>query len=149
VKEVRFNAPKPSFYDEYLSNFSRSDLVYEGVSYPTVEHAYQAQKTLSQIERIRIAGLETPGKAKKAGRDVDLREDWEDVKFQVMVDLLRLKFRIPLYREALMSTEDSEIIEDASGWNDTVWGVGRAGSGQNLLGKALMKIREEIREGEE
>jgi predicted NAD-dependent protein-ADP-ribosyltransferase YbiA (DUF1768 family) len=76
-----------------------------------------------------------------------MRDDcsWGAVRFDVMVDLLRLKFRIPLYKDAQLSTDDAELIEDAALWNDTIWGVGRSGTGQNLLGKGLMKFRDELR----
>ena len=64
----------------FLSNFFFSPIEYEGITYPTVEHAFQAAKTLNPIERQAIADLPTPGAAKRAGRQVTLRKDWEDVK---------------------------------------------------------------------
>src|SRR4051794_10492805 len=66
-----------SFQGEYrfLSNFWPAEVVYEGVTYPSVEHAYQAAKTLSIEERKRIASLPTPGEAKKEGQKLIKRPD--------------------------------------------------------------------------
>mgnify|MGYP003560200375 CR=1 FL=1 len=64
----------------FLSNFYHSPIIYEGLEYPTVEHAFQAAKTLKMSERESIAALPTPGAAKRAGRQVSLRKDWEEVK---------------------------------------------------------------------
>lgn len=145
MKEIRFNAPNPSPYDKAFSNFSFSPIVMDGIGYPTVEHAFQAHKTINKKERIEFKNARTPGVAKKMGRAVQLRSDWEEVKYKVMKGCLREKFKIPYYRNSLLDTEDAILIEDASRWNDCIWGTGREDNGQNLLGKALMEIREEIK----
>jgi ribA/ribD-fused uncharacterized protein len=134
-----------SFQGEYrwLSNFWPVSIVYNEIRYPTVEHAYQASKSCSLQERIKIANLPTPGDAKRAGRHVQLRYDWEQIKDQIMEDLLRLKFSIPMLQEELLSTEDVELIEGNT-WNDTYWGRCN-GIGKNKLGEILMKIRNEIK----
>ena len=80
--------------------------------------------------------------AKQIGRNVELRPDWEDVKYDVMLKCLRAKYAIPYFRRQLLSTGYKEIREDSP--TDRVWGW-RDG-GQNLLGKALMQVRAEIRE---
>jgi len=141
---ITFNEPIQNEYDNVFSNFNYSAIEINGVDYPTVEHAYQAQKTLDKDERIRIASLKAPVLAKKAGRNVEIRDDWEEVKYDVMVECLREKFKIKKFKEALLDTGEEEIAEDAREWNDCVWGLGRSGKGQNLLGKALMQVREEI-----
>src|SRR5690348_9381030 len=58
------------FQGEYrfLSNFWPAEVAYEGITYPTAEHAYQAAKTMDVNERKRIAALPTPAEAKAAGR---------------------------------------------------------------------------------
>ena len=77
---------------EFLSNFSESEIILDGIIYPTVEHFFQAMKTKDPIQRAEIAAAPTPGKAKRLGRQVQLRSDWEEVKDQCMLDALRLKF---------------------------------------------------------
>ena len=83
------------------------------------------------------------------GRVVKLRPDWEDVKFQVMLDALTAKFgNSPELKELLLGTGDATIYEDSP--YDKIWGTGERGGpgkGQNLLGKALMQVRQELSEG--
>src|SRR5690606_11277880 len=83
-----------SFTCEYafLSNFYEVLISYEGITYPSVEHAFQAQKTLNESERRKIATCGSPGRAKGLGRKVRLRKDWESVKVGLMTQLVRLKF---------------------------------------------------------
>lgn len=135
----------------FLSNFFPSTIKYNGFTYKTVEHAFQAAKTLDSKEQKKIREAPSPGKAKRLGRKVTLRKDWESIKFKVMEDCLRLKFSIPELRKRLLETGDEELIEGTTGWCDNVWGVcscdkckGSGKVGQNNLGKLLMKIRKEI-----
>lgn len=134
-----------SFSGEYrfLSNFYPAEVDLDGKTYPTLEHAYQAAKTLSleQRELIRRAG--TPGKAKKMGRQVTLREDWEKIKIGVMRELLRRKFQDRVLRAEIVATGDAKLVESNT-WRDFFWGVYQ-GKGENWLGRLLMEIREEIR----
>ena len=135
-----------SFEGEYrfLSNFYFSPLKFGGIIYPTVEHAFQAMKTKNNNERMKISLLKTPGEAKRAGRKVKLREDWEQIKLEAMEYLVRLKFKNYIdLKDRLLATEDAELIE-GNWWNDTFWGVCK-GRGKNNLGKILMKIRSEIK----
>jgi ribA/ribD-fused uncharacterized protein len=135
-----------SFQGEYrfLSNFWPAEVVYEGLRYPTVEHAYQAAKTLDLDERRRIAALATPAEAKRVGRGPAPRPDWERVKFAVMEACVGDKFaRHAELREALLATGDA-WLEEGNTWGDRVWGVYR-GEGENRLGRILMKVRAELR----
>ena len=77
---------------------------------------------------------------------VNLRPDWEDVKVQVMEDIVRAKFtQNPYLGDWLFNTGDSELIE-GNNWGDTTWGVDiKTKKGKNLLGKILMKIRDELK----
>lgn len=128
--------------NRFLSNFAscmvRMDLVY----YRTVEHAYQASKTLDETERGMILNLSTAGKAKKVGRRVTLRSDWDEVKVDIMRDLLQQKFSLSPFKEQLKSLSDTYIIEGNT-WNDTFWGVCR-GRGKNILGNLIMEIRDTL-----
>ena len=131
----------------FLSNFYPSPIEYEGIKYPTVEAAFQAAKTPDLHMKMTIATAEHPGKAKRMGRKVILREDWEEIKDQVMEDCLRLKFSDPILREKLLATGDEEL-EEGNWWHDNYWGscyCSRCGDvGKNKLGYLLMKIRKEI-----
>lgn len=134
-----------SFSGEYrfLSNFYPSQVEFEGLVFSTVEHAYQAAKTVNVDERLLVQKAETAAKAKQLGKVVALREDWDKVKLAVMEDLLRKKFRIQELRDKLLNTGDAELIE-GNVWNDRYWGVCR-GEGKNHLGRLLMQIRENIK----
>jgi ribA/ribD-fused uncharacterized protein len=132
----------------FLSNFWPAKTTYEGVEYPTSEHAYQAAKFTNPQHRKMVRMQDTPQKAKNfANHNLRSyrREDWDAVKLGVMEACLRSKFDDDTLRRALLATGDSEIIEGNT-WNDTYWGVCR-GVGENHLGKLLMKLRAEYREG--
>ncbi len=133
------------FRDEYdfLSNFYVVDIEYDGIVYPSVEHAFQAAKTLDDDERLKISLLDTPTKAKRAGRKVKLRSDWEEVKLDIMKELIVIKFKDPVLKEKLLSTGNATLIEGNT-WRDYYWGECR-GKGQNHLGKILMEVREMIK----
>ena len=105
-------------------------------------------KTIDNEQRLEIAKIHNAGSAKRAGRNLDLRSDWEDVKFDIMVAISYLKYVADcFYQPALLGTGEAEIIEDAGKWDDCVWGIGKEGQGQILLGLALMRTRDMIRNG--
>ena len=137
------------FKDEYdfLSNFAPCEVVYENVIYPTVEHAYQAAKSLDLKQRDIIRQLTYPGQAKRYGKKwIDIRPDWDKVKVGVMTQLLLQKFAQSFYWEKLNATGDL-YIEETNTWGDTFWGV-CDGKGQNVLGNILMEIRSWMKEGD-
>lgn len=125
---------------DFLSNFHPSPVLLDGIEYPTVEHAYQAAKTLDKEQRKAIQLAETPGKAKKLGQKVDIREEWELIKLLVMSNLLIQKFDVPGLHSLLIATGDAKLVE-GNWWHDTYWGV-CDGKGKNHLGKLLMQIRD-------
>jgi ribA/ribD-fused uncharacterized protein len=129
----------------FLSNFSASPVEMDGLIYPTVEHAYQAAKTFNTNNRVKIQKALTPGLAKKLGRKVPMRSDWDDVKISIMENLIEKKFA-PGTKLAsdLLLTMDAELIE-GNWWNDTFWGVCNS-KGHNHLGKILMKRRASLKE---
>lgn len=126
----------------FLSNFSDCKMVYEGIEYPTSEHAYQAAKVTSNEERQKIVSM-TPGEVKKWGRNVVLRDNFENIKLQIMEDILRIKFSQAKLKEKLLATGSEELVE-GNWWHDKFWGQCPVGTGENHLGKLLMKIREEL-----
>src|SRR6266496_6113586 len=79
----------------FLSNFLYCRIEYDDIIFPTAEHAFQAAKTISREHRYQIARASTPGYAKRIGRKVVLRPDWEEVKLDVMEEILRIKFSHP------------------------------------------------------
>jgi len=128
---------------KFLSNFWPVWLEFEGFFYPTVEHAYQASKTKEPYERKKIRFAKTAGKAKRYGKHVILRQDWEEVKLQIMESLVRQKFtKYKDLCEQLLATGDAKLAE-GNWWHDTFWGVCN-GVGRNHLGKILMKVRNEL-----
>lgn len=92
----------------------------------------------------------TPGRAKKMGRRVAVRADWDEVKIAVMDELLHAKFAHRQMRELLLKTGDAVLVE-GNHWHDPFWGVctgckyGCEGIGENHLGRLLMALRTELR----
>lgn len=128
----------------FLSNFYPVTISYDGLYYPSVEHAFQAAKTNSVEDKLKICNAESPGIAKRMGRMVELRPDWEQVKIPIMTELVRIKFRNPGLRAMLIRTGLNELCE-GNWWHDEFWGVDCVtGNGQNHLGKILMMVRDEI-----
>lgn len=129
------------FENEYffLSNFYMHPVSYEGILYPSSEHAYQASKTLDMDIRIEISKLQTAGQSKKYGRKLKLRPDWDIIKVKVMYEILEIKFKDIDLRQKLIDTNPHELIE-GNWWGDTFWGVCN-GRGDNYLGKILMFLR--------
>lgn len=134
---------------KFLSNFWPCLVEFEEIIYPSVEHAYQAAKTKNITIRQCITKL-TAGEAKKLGRKLELREDWEDVKLDVMLTVLKEKFSPTNYLliEKLLDTKDSVLIE-SNYWHDNFWGNCTCPNcqnidGQNHLGKLLMQVRKEL-----
>jgi ribA/ribD-fused uncharacterized protein len=143
----------------FLSNFYPCKIVHQGITYPSTEHYYVAQKVNDdQIingkfypkadVREMISNISTPGQVKRFGRALKLRSDWDNIKLGVMEWCLREKFKEENLKEMLLQTGDQELIE-SNYWHDVVWGVctcQKCGNkGENNLGKLLMKIRGEIK----
>lgn len=129
----------------FLSNFFCSPVEHEGLVYPSIEHAFQAAKTSDHYLRITIKDAKTPGEAKRMGRNLKLREDWEEVKISIMKDLLREKFSSGTLFKRLIDTGEAILIE-GNHWHDNFWGNCTCDrckdiEGQNQLGKLLMEIR--------
>ena len=129
----------------FLSNFYGAPVEFEGLTYPSVKHAFVAAKTLNQSERVHIAHIGTAREVKAYGRKLKLRPDWEQVKLGIMEELLRQKFtRHDELYAGLTSTGDHELVE-GNWWGDKFWGVDlKTNQGQNHLGMLLMKIRSEL-----
>ncbi len=129
-----------------FSNFYPCDISFEGISYSSTEAVWQSLKTLDPDIRKRFSTYTAAG-AKRMGRRVALRPDWEEVKYDLMVKVCYEKFTQNTdLGEILLSTKDEEIVENTTGWHDNIWGNCecercRNKPGKNLLGKALMDVR--------
>ena len=139
------------FKNEYrfLSNFYPSLFEHEKITYPTVEHFFQAQKTTDITKKTKIATSLTPGIAKRRGRQLLLRKDWKEIKDQTMMLGLMYKFlKHPQLAEKLKQTA-GEYLEEGNTWGDKYWGVDLSSKeGKNTLGKMLMAIRSLLNKGE-
>lgn len=126
----------------FLSNFFPCNIKDDyWLVYPSVEHAFQAAKSLDR--KIRECFLNgSAGEAKIKGRRVEIRGDWEQVKVSVMKEFLRQKFTQEPLKTKLLETGDALLVEGNT-WGDTFWGVCN-GEGQNMLGKLLMEVRAEL-----
>lgn len=127
-----------------LSNFHEADVEVDGYTYRWSEAAYMAEKTFSLDEKRALRCCFTAAGAKTLGQTVTLRSDWEEVKFEKMLKVLRCKFSQDEFcRDLLLSTGD-KYIEETNWWGDDYWGKSTT-NGKNNLGKILMQIRDELR----
>lgn len=132
-----------SFTNNYyfLSNFSDSVFVYDGIQYQNAEAAFQAQKCENPKDREQFSSLNST-EAKKLGRKVSLRKDWESVKVDLMRQIVTEKFQQnPDLKEQLLATGNA-YLEEGNTWGDRIWGT-VDGKGANLLGQILMALREQ------
>ena len=127
----------------FLSNFYSCKVEWEGLTYENNEAAFQSAKCIKLEQRKNFLGLD-PSSAKRKGRRVKLRNDWEEVKDQIMYEIVLNKFsQNEELRKKLIATGD-EYLEEGNTWHDTYWGVCN-GKGKNKLGKILMQVREELK----
>lgn len=171
MSTIRFYDKKADYYE--FSNFYMIPVVYEGKEYPSSEHAYQCQKFLgpdstrnSRKYASIMRQVNTPNKVlilarqKRVGgykwrtdlnptieayQNVSIRDDWEDVKDEIMFEIVLAKFtQNKELRKLLLRTKNKEIEEVSP--RDTYWGTGKDGNGENKLGKILMEVRDFLRE---
>ena len=128
----------------FLSNFYNSPFIYDDYEFQTVEHGYQAYKAEDKKMFHRIRRANTANDAKRMGRRIRLRTDWELIKVGLMENLVWSKFKTKELRKRLLETGDTPLIEGNT-WGDTFWGI-CDGVGENNLGKLLMMIRGRVRE---
>lgn len=145
--QIRFSKTSKNY--GCFSNFAKYTVDYNGIKYQNSEAAWQAQKTLDNEQRMQFQLL-SASEAKRLGRRVNLRPDWEEVKYKLMVEVCYAKFtQNPEIGKVLVDTGDAEIIENTTGWHDNIWGDCQCEKcinkiGRNLLGKALMEVRQRL-----
>jgi ribA/ribD-fused uncharacterized protein len=128
----------------FLSNYHPVQITYEGLTYKSTEAAYQAAKTFDTEVR-KVFTKVGPGTSKVMGNTVPLRADWDNVKYDIMLELTRKKYGTDAeLREALLDTGEKSL-EEANWWGDKYWGTVE-GEGQNWLGLILMQVRNEIKD---
>ncbi len=128
-----------------FSNFWPAPITLYGVTWPTSEHYFQAQKFTQTEHQEAIRRVASPMIAARMGRSRarPLRADWETVKDEIMLTALRAKFsQHPDLRQQLLATGDALLIEHAP--RDAYWGDSADGHGLNRLGQLLMQVREEM-----
>ena len=127
----------------FLSNFYEAPVTWNGITYKNNEAAFQSAKTVDISIRKTFATMD-PSTAKREGRRITLRADWEEIKYQIMYEICLNKFtQNEELREKLLATGD-EHLEEGNTWGDRIWGTVN-GKGNNWLGKILMQVREEIK----
>ena len=145
---IRFYRASEKPYGVF-SNLYRAEVEFEGVCYPTAEHAYQAGKARKEAVKDWLMAAPTPSLLAMAAHGLywwDVSPGWSKIKFDRMRGVLMAKFtQHEDLREVLLSTGDSVLIETATVDNPTnrVWGEVN-GKGRNMLGKLLMEVRSEI-----
>jgi ribA/ribD-fused uncharacterized protein len=133
-----------------FSNFSRHPVQLDGKTWKTSEHYYQAQKFKGTCHETAILYADNPKEAANIGRDksLPLREDWEQVKDDVMRKVVLAKFQQhKSLRKVLLSTGDATLIERTD--RDSYWGDGPDRQGKNMLGKILMEVRTKLKDYDE
>jgi len=137
-------------YKEF-SNFEPASVRFENLTFPTVEHAYVAAKSLDRSFRrdIALMAANKAGMAKKWGRTVKLRDDWEKVKLEIMQELVLQKFNKDnnYHRHELLLDTTDQLIVEGNFWHDNYWGNCICDrcmkiKGENHLGIIIMKVRE-------
>ena len=137
---------------EFLSNFYPAMVKSGGLRFSTVEHAYQASKTNDHFAWVKISNMPASqaGKAKRMGRKLRMRKDWDVIKLSKMRSFLYQKFNdYDNLKQRLLATGDAMLIE-GNHWHDNFWGNCKCDKckhieGRNHLGKLLMEIREKLK----
>lgn len=129
----------------FLSNFYECPIYYNKLVFCNAEAAFQAQKVIDEKEQYKFINLNA-SQARKLGKTIVLRKDWEEVKDKIMYEIVKRKFTVNKeLQQKLIDTKDEELVE-GNWWHDTYWGIdSKTGIGKNKLGKILMKVREEVK----
>ncbi|MDV7392348.1 NADAR family protein, partial [Arthrospira platensis SPKY1] len=131
---------------KWLSNFAPCTIVLNGITYPSVEHAYMSAKSDDVRWYLKCTDDRIkPGTIKKLSRGILLVSNWHSLKIEVMRECLNQKFSQEPYKTLLIETGDV-FIQEGNFWGDTFWGVDlETGEGENNLGKLIMEVREKLK----
>jgi ribA/ribD-fused uncharacterized protein len=132
------------FKGEYgwLSNFASVKITLDGITYPSVEHAYMSAKSNDpEWKNFCSNPNNTAGQVKKHSKTIILKDGWDDIKLLVMEECLKQKFNQEPFKGLLLAT-GQQHIQEGNWWGDSFWGVDlRTNQGENHLGELIMKIR--------
>lgn len=139
------------FYNEWepygeLCNYYVCPMIIDGIEWRSVEHYYQAQKSLAPAYQRLVHDALTPADAKALGNAslCVLRADWDTWKLMAMRKALFAKFtQHKDLRDLLLGTGDLTLHENSM--VDYYWGIGEKRTGLSMLGKLLMALRDELR----
>jgi N-glycosidase YbiA len=144
-EDIKFYSVTGSYGE--LSNFAHYPIKLKNKVWQTTEHYFQAMKFESKEYQDKIRHAGSPMKAAELGRSRKERilKNWDNLRLTIMYDAVKAKFTQHVeLKQLLMATKNAQIIEHTE--NDNYWGDGGDGKGENMLGKILMKIREELRQ---
>lgn len=132
------------FFDEFrfLSNFHVTPVHFNGFDYMSSEHAYMAAKARTQADHDYVHSAKSPAEAKRRGREIQLIDDWDIMKVEIMYMINLNKYSNPVMKQLLATTEE-RYLEETNWWGDKIWGI-CDGVGQNYLGRVIMEIRTEL-----
>jgi N-glycosidase YbiA len=131
----------------FLSNFHEGHpFEMNDKTWKTAEHAYQAMKADNEEGQEWVRKAVTPAIAKKRGRQVIIRSDWDEIKLQIMKSVVYHKFILNTYLYSKLLDTGAEDLVEFTTWGDTYWGVDTNYNGENHLGKILMEVREKLYE---
>jgi len=145
-KTIRFYRAKGKY--GFLSNLYMHPILFEDKLFPTSEHAYQYGKYKDPKTRAWVMEAPYPHLVAIISHNLfvwDIVEKWSKMRVNRMYYILKTKFKDPHLAKRLLDTKETILLEDSS--MDPFWGIGKKGTGKNMLGKLLMKVREELREG--
>ena len=132
------------FQNEYrwLSNFAPVKIKLDGLEFPSVEHAYMSAKSDdAEWKKFCSNPINKAGDVKRQSRNIELKENWNDIKLDVMRECVKQKFNQEPYRTKLLKT-GTQHIQEGNRWNDKFWGVClKTNKGENHLGRLIMDVR--------
>lgn len=139
------------FREQYgwLSNMKTANIHYKGHDFKSTENAFMWQKNPDDASWLKECLTLPPNECKKRSREISLRPDWNDVKLNVMYEVLVIKFTQEPFKTLLLETENQNIVE-GNYHNDKFWGVDikiTPNEGENWLGRLIMDIRTKIKKG--
>jgi ribA/ribD-fused uncharacterized protein len=135
------------FKNEYdwLSNFFPCVICLNGRIFPSIEHAFQSEKSSDSEWKKKCQETLSPGKIKQEARKLEInRKEWDKINLKVMEICIDQKFNQEPFRTKLLETGEEEI-QEGNNWNDEFWGINlKTGKGLNHLGKLIMKKRDQL-----
>jgi len=143
---IEFSSKTDTYYE--FSNFYLSKMIIDDIEWKSVEHYFQAQKfPTDKILQDKIKNASSPTVAKKLGRTKTehFRNDWEEVKEQIILVGLRSKFNQNKELKEMLIKTQNLVLKEKSWW-DSYWGTGRNGKGKNRMGYLLSIVRNELQE---